>query len=60
MEKKQDVAGRLPESFWSAYLDLCLRQWMAEGAAKAGEGRGHERAAIAQGPAVEGGRVDTP
>lgn len=60
MPKKPDEIQGLPESFWTAYLDLCLRQWMAAETATAEEGGNHGRITIAQGPPVEGRSVDTP
>lgn len=59
MEKKIVSKPRLPTSFWTVYVDLCLRRWLAEQAKKSEGGGDHGPTTIAPRPSMEGRRVDT-
>lgn len=59
MENKTASKSQLPESFWTAYIALCLRQWLEAEAGKPAGGADHGTTAIAPGSSVEGRRVDT-
>ena len=59
MENKTASKSHLPESFWTAYIALCLRQWLEAEAGKSKGGDDHGATAIAPRPPVESRRVDT-
>ncbi len=58
MEYRNFSKPRLPTSFWTVYVDLCLRHWLMDQAKKSREGDNH--GATAPKPPVESRSVDTP
>lgn len=59
MKNETASKSHLPESFWTAYIALCLRQWLEAEAGKSAGGADHGATAIAPRPSMEGRRVDT-